>query len=357
MPRAPAVRRRDPLAGRSAVPFTQHGRAVKPIPVVFHLGPLQIHTYGIGLAITFWFGYRYFAKRLRDHGYPDAWLGRAFIWIVIASVVGARPVHVVANLKRRPGVRSRTRGHIRHLARRALELRRAARRRPDRAHLRPALVPAAATRRGPRPRRPRPRHRLERRASARAPAHVPRWRQPDPRLVRHGLRRPSRKARPRPDNPGARGRWSSISSRLRVERRIARRGGPIGVVATAVVTLYGAFRFNDEYVLLPHNTGGDIAVIVASLAFVAVGAAARRIAACGVTEDAPTTLTPTRGTLPPDRNPRSVGTGAMAKLRLSPNNEVQQATRSFPLPRVVPPTSGAERPSAARTGPAAGWRR
>jgi len=59
---------------------------------------------------------------------------------------------------------------------------------------------------------------------------------------------------------------------LFVERRIARRGGPIGVVATTVVTLYGAFRFNDEYVLLPHNTGGDIAVIVAAVAFVGVGA-------------------------------------------------------------------------------------
>ncbi len=72
---------------------------MKPIPVVFHLGPLQIHTYGIGLALTFWFAYRYFAKRLRDHGYPDAWFGRAFVWIVIASVVGARAVHVIANLK------------------------------------------------------------------------------------------------------------------------------------------------------------------------------------------------------------------------------------------------------------------
>jgi prolipoprotein diacylglyceryltransferase len=58
---------------------------------------------------------------------------------------------------------------------------------------------------------------------------------------------------------------------LWVERRIARRGGPVGIVVTAAVTLYGAFRFNDEYVLLPHNTGGDIAVIVASVAFVAVG--------------------------------------------------------------------------------------
>ena len=72
---------------------------MKPIPVVFHIGPLQVHTYGIGLALTFWFGYRYFAKRLRDHGYPDAWMGRAFVWIVIMSIVGARAVSVIANLK------------------------------------------------------------------------------------------------------------------------------------------------------------------------------------------------------------------------------------------------------------------
>jgi hypothetical protein len=60
---------------------------------------------------------------------------------------------------------------------------------------------------------------------------------------------------------------------LWVERRTARRGGPIGIVATTAVTLYGAARFNDEYALLPHNTGGDIAVLITSLAFVGVGAA------------------------------------------------------------------------------------
>jgi hypothetical protein len=59
---------------------------------------------------------------------------------------------------------------------------------------------------------------------------------------------------------------------LWVERRIAHRGGPVGIVVTTAVTLYGAARFNDEYVLLPHNTGGDIAVLIASLAFVGVGA-------------------------------------------------------------------------------------
>ncbi|HVB00875.1 MAG TPA: prolipoprotein diacylglyceryl transferase family protein [Acidimicrobiales bacterium] len=72
--------------------------AVRPFPVVFHIGPMQVHTYGIGLAIAFWVGFRYFAQRLRKNGYPDAWLSTTFIWIVIASVVGARLVHILANL-------------------------------------------------------------------------------------------------------------------------------------------------------------------------------------------------------------------------------------------------------------------
>jgi phosphatidylglycerol:prolipoprotein diacylglycerol transferase len=71
---------------------------VRPIPVAFHIWHAEIHTYGIGLALTFWFGYRYFAKRLRDHGYPDEWLSTTFVAIVISAIVGARLVHVLANL-------------------------------------------------------------------------------------------------------------------------------------------------------------------------------------------------------------------------------------------------------------------
>jgi phosphatidylglycerol---prolipoprotein diacylglyceryl transferase len=70
---------------------------MRPIPVVFHIGALQIHTYGIGLAITFWISYRYFAYRLRTHGYSDRWLGTTFVYIVISAIIGARAVHVIAN--------------------------------------------------------------------------------------------------------------------------------------------------------------------------------------------------------------------------------------------------------------------
>jgi phosphatidylglycerol:prolipoprotein diacylglycerol transferase len=70
---------------------------LRPIPVAFHIWFLEVHTYGIGLAITFWFAYRYFERRLRQAGYPWQWLTGAFLWIVVASIIGARLLHVVAN--------------------------------------------------------------------------------------------------------------------------------------------------------------------------------------------------------------------------------------------------------------------
>jgi phosphatidylglycerol:prolipoprotein diacylglycerol transferase len=71
---------------------------VKPIPVSFHIGPLEVHTYGIGLALTFWFAYRYFERRLRANGYATEWFTGVFLWIVAASIIGARLLHVLANL-------------------------------------------------------------------------------------------------------------------------------------------------------------------------------------------------------------------------------------------------------------------
>jgi len=71
---------------------------VKPIPVSFNIWKIKIHTYGIGLAITFWFAFRYFEKRLRKNGYPTEWLTGVFVWIIVAAIIGARAVHVLANL-------------------------------------------------------------------------------------------------------------------------------------------------------------------------------------------------------------------------------------------------------------------
>jgi phosphatidylglycerol---prolipoprotein diacylglyceryl transferase len=71
---------------------------MKPIPVAFHIGPLEVHTYGIGLAITFWFAYRYFEARLKKNGYQTDWLVGMFLWVIVAAIVGARVFHVLSNL-------------------------------------------------------------------------------------------------------------------------------------------------------------------------------------------------------------------------------------------------------------------
>ena len=71
---------------------------MRPIPVAFHVWFLEVHTYGIGLALTFWFGLRYTERRLRRAGYPWQWVTGMFVWVIIAAIVGARALHVISNL-------------------------------------------------------------------------------------------------------------------------------------------------------------------------------------------------------------------------------------------------------------------
>jgi phosphatidylglycerol:prolipoprotein diacylglycerol transferase len=70
---------------------------MRPIPVAFHIWFLEVHTYGIGLALTFWFGLRYTERRLRKAGYPWQWVTGMFVWVIVAAIVGARTLHVLSN--------------------------------------------------------------------------------------------------------------------------------------------------------------------------------------------------------------------------------------------------------------------
>jgi prolipoprotein diacylglyceryltransferase len=239
---------------------------VKPIPVVFHLGPLQIHTYGIGLAVTFWFAYRYFARRLRAHGYDDAWLGRGFVWIIVTAIIGARAVHVIANW----GFYSRNTGDILAIWHGGLSSY-------------GGLVLSVPTglllaHRWCKPLR------LAVALDIVAPVLAVAWavgRLLGPQLMVSGGGNPTT-AWYGMDYAGQVGKrvpvpiFQSIECfvifgvALLVERFVMRRGGPVGLVVTAVVTLYGGSRFFDEYVLLPHGPGG-VAVEVTSLAFLGVG--------------------------------------------------------------------------------------
>jgi len=71
---------------------------MRPIPVAFHIWFLEVHTYGIGLALTFWFGLRYTERRLRQRGYPTEWVTGMFVWVIVSAIVGARAMHVLTHL-------------------------------------------------------------------------------------------------------------------------------------------------------------------------------------------------------------------------------------------------------------------
>ncbi|HLI15536.1 MAG TPA: prolipoprotein diacylglyceryl transferase family protein [Acidimicrobiales bacterium] len=238
---------------------------MRPIPVVFHLGPLQVHTYGIGLALTFWFGYRYFARRLRAHGYPDAWLGATFVWIVAAAIVGARVVHVLANL-----------GYYEHQPAQVLAIWNGGLSSFGGLALAVPVGLVSARRRCPQ-------LRAAVAADLVAPVLIAAWalgRLLGPQLMVAGGGKPT-------------SAWfgmyyaGEVGRRLPVpifqalectavylvalflERRLATR--PVGLVTAATVGLWGLSRFFDEFLWLPYDNGTD-AVEIGSLVLFAAGA-------------------------------------------------------------------------------------
>lgn len=63
-------------------------------PVFFSIGPLTIRWYGLMFAIGFWLGYLLLARMFKHEGAPESWLGILLIWVVGATVIGARLGHV-----------------------------------------------------------------------------------------------------------------------------------------------------------------------------------------------------------------------------------------------------------------------
>jgi phosphatidylglycerol:prolipoprotein diacylglycerol transferase len=241
---------------------------MRPIPVSFHIWHLEVHTYGIGLAIAFWFGYRYFAKRLRDNGYPDGWLGTTFVEIVVAAIVGARAVHVIANLSYYRSDPSAVfaiwQGGLSSfgglLAAIPIGLISTKRRCPE--------LPLGVA------------------ADLVAPVLVAAWavgRLLGPQLMVAGGGKPTT-AWFGMYYAGEAGRripvpiFQAIECfvvyliALRVERVVAARHLPVGIVTATAASLWGLSRFFDEFVYLTHDNGTD-AVEIASLAMFAVGVA------------------------------------------------------------------------------------
>ncbi len=70
---------------------------MRPIPTAFHIGPLEFHTYGLGLAIAFYVAWRYLVARVRAREIRTDHLVELGIWVVVSSLLGARLFHVLTH--------------------------------------------------------------------------------------------------------------------------------------------------------------------------------------------------------------------------------------------------------------------
>ncbi|MBQ7691614.1 MAG: prolipoprotein diacylglyceryl transferase [Muribaculaceae bacterium] len=58
-------------------------------------GPVPVRWYGLMFAIGFLIGYEVVSRIFKHEGAPERWLGTLFIYVVVATVVGARLGHVL----------------------------------------------------------------------------------------------------------------------------------------------------------------------------------------------------------------------------------------------------------------------
>jgi prolipoprotein diacylglyceryl transferase len=64
-------------------------------PEIFSMGPLHVRWYGLMFAIGFLFGYYHVEKMFKDEKVDLKWLESLFIYLIVATVVGARLGHVL----------------------------------------------------------------------------------------------------------------------------------------------------------------------------------------------------------------------------------------------------------------------
>lgn len=64
-------------------------------PEIFSLGPIHVRWYGLLFAIGFLFGYNQGEKMFKHENLDPKWLESLFIYLIVATVVGARLGHVL----------------------------------------------------------------------------------------------------------------------------------------------------------------------------------------------------------------------------------------------------------------------
>lgn len=63
-------------------------------PELFSAGPITVRWYGMMFAIGFLVGYSIVARMFRHEGAPERWLGILLLWVLGATIIGARLGHV-----------------------------------------------------------------------------------------------------------------------------------------------------------------------------------------------------------------------------------------------------------------------
>ncbi|MCX7834810.1 MAG: prolipoprotein diacylglyceryl transferase [bacterium] len=66
-------------------------------PEIFRIGPFALHSYGLMVFIGFATGIWFAAKRAEKKGYPKEMVYDVSLWILIASLVGARGLYVLTH--------------------------------------------------------------------------------------------------------------------------------------------------------------------------------------------------------------------------------------------------------------------
>lgn len=63
-------------------------------PEIFSIGPIHVRWYGLMFAVGFLFGYNHVEKMFKHENVDLKWLETLFIYLIVATVVGARLGHV-----------------------------------------------------------------------------------------------------------------------------------------------------------------------------------------------------------------------------------------------------------------------
>jgi phosphatidylglycerol---prolipoprotein diacylglyceryl transferase len=70
---------------------------VSGVPTSFHLGPLDFHTYGFGLAIAAYVCFLYARRRLNHKGFDVQPFGKFAFCLIVAGLLGARVANIATN--------------------------------------------------------------------------------------------------------------------------------------------------------------------------------------------------------------------------------------------------------------------